>query len=273
MSDPKRLIEVESGLTGVLLSSANGDGPCAESKARAAQALGIVTLATAGATMGAGAGIAHATATTAAAAGKGSFFGAVFGGVTTSKWLLVAALGGGSALGVHYGVGATEAEIEEVVARPSNAAAASSAVLSEPVMPLQPDPLQNVEQEPVVVQAEIEQASAPKAEPVLRSKARERPARKATSPAPGIADELVLIERARSQAVESSLVTLEQYFLRFPRGILLPEARALQIEAALALGDRAGALQTFEELESSHPRSPLLRRLRLSLALDEPQEL
>jgi hypothetical protein len=59
-----------------------------------------------------------------------------------------------------------------------------------------------------------------------------------------------------------ALAALDRYAAVFPRGVFLPEARVLRIEALLLAGDRASAIRLADELLQSDPSGPYAQRVR-----------
>jgi len=86
------------------------------------------------------------------------------------------------------------------------------------------------------------------------------------APAVGaLRDETSLIDGARAALAAGSpaeaLALLDRYRARHPRGMLLPEALAMRIEAIDRSGDHARARALARSFIAEHPQSPLAPRL------------
>jgi hypothetical protein len=86
------------------------------------------------------------------------------------------------------------------------------------------------------------------------------------APAAGaLRDEISLIDGARAALAAGSpaeaLTLLDRYRVRHPRGMLLPEALAMRIEAIDRSGDHARARALARSFLAEHPQSPLAPRL------------
>jgi len=86
------------------------------------------------------------------------------------------------------------------------------------------------------------------------------------APATGaLRDEISLIDGARAALAAGSpaeaLSLLERYRARHPRGMLLPEALAMRIEAIDRSGDHQRARALARSFIAEHPQSPLAPRL------------
>jgi hypothetical protein len=111
-------------------------------------------------------------------------------------------------------------------------------------------------------------------EPILAEPRRAHPAHasrahEAAAPAedPVVAESRVLAgalqDLRQRHDPQAALSALDEYERRFPAGALAPEAAAARIDALLALGRRAQALQRLEALPLEHvPRGAELRALR-----------
>jgi hypothetical protein len=97
------------------------------------------------------------------------------------------------------------------------------------------------------------------------------PARSATAhpPAaarPGLAEEVRLVEQARSALragdVGAARAALEEHGRQFPRGALSDEVAVLRIDILERSGDRAGAERAARAYLAAHPTSPHAPRLR-----------
>jgi hypothetical protein len=79
-------------------------------------------------------------------------------------------------------------------------------------------------------------------------------------------DEIVLLDRAsaalQQQTANQALALLQVYARRFPHGRLVPEAKALQIEALGLQGDRARASDEAGRFLHAYPQHPLNQRVQ-----------
>jgi hypothetical protein len=80
-----------------------------------------------------------------------------------------------------------------------------------------------------------------------------------------LGDEIALIDGARAALAAGSpaqaLSLLERYRARHPRGMLLPEALAMRIEALDRGGDHARARALARAFLADYPKSPLAQRI------------
>jgi outer membrane protein assembly factor BamD (BamD/ComL family) len=68
--------------------------------------------------------------------------------------------------------------------------------------------------------------------------------------------------RVSSRDAAGALAALDRYTTAFPRGVFLPEARVLRIEALLLAGDRAAATRLADDLLRTEPNGPYAQRVR-----------
>jgi hypothetical protein len=111
-----------------------------------------------------------------------------------------------------------------------------------------------------------ESAEAPNAATIAPPTAPEPGADRGPAPPTGmLRDEIALIDGARAALAAGSpaqaLALLERYRTRHPRGMLLPEALALRIEAMHRSGEHARARELARAYLAEYPRSPLARRV------------
>jgi hypothetical protein len=69
-------------------------------------------------------------------------------------------------------------------------------------------------------------------------------------------------ERLRTGAAVRATALLREYDARFPRGLLQPEAKVLQIEAVAAAGDKARAHDLAVSFLARYPNAPQAARIR-----------
>jgi hypothetical protein len=88
-------------------------------------------------------------------------------------------------------------------------------------------------------------------------------------PAPDVAPlspEVLVLDEARahlsSHDPASALLALDRYAAAFPRGVFLPEARVLRIEALFAAGDRTSATRLADDFLRGDPNGPYAQRVR-----------
>jgi TolA-binding protein len=97
-------------------------------------------------------------------------------------------------------------------------------------------------------------------------RARPSAARRAPAPSASLAEEVRLIDAARSAlregSAERALATLRDYAKRFPNGVLEREASVLHVEALAASGDRAAARTQAGRYLKDHPDDPFAERVQ-----------
>lgn len=131
--------------------------------------------------------------------------------------------------------------------------------------PAPPKPSPSVDQPPPVVETAPAPAgaAAPVAPPVEAPAANEPSS--TLAPAGALRDEITLIDGARAALSAGSpgqaLALLERYRARHPRGMLLPEALAMRIEAIDRSGDHARAHALARAFLAEYPHSPLAQRV------------
>jgi hypothetical protein len=100
------------------------------------------------------------------------------------------------------------------------------------------------------------------------------PSLAARDPAPDLAAEIALLDRAREALAAGeparALAVLERYDREMPAGRLAPEAAYVRIEALLAAGDRAGADAAGRRFLAANPTSPHAKRVRALLQIRDP---
>lgn len=118
----------------------------------------------------------------------------------------------------------------------------------------------SADQPPPVVQTAPVGAAPASAEPPALDKPSSAPAE-----AGALRDEIALIDGARAALSAGSpgqaLTLLERYRARHPRGMLLPEALAMRIEAIDRSGDHARAHALARAFLAAYPHSPLAQRV------------
>jgi hypothetical protein len=113
-------------------------------------------------------------------------------------------------------------------------------------------------------------ASPTAAEPAVREGAVDPTLRSDPSPRPDpLGAEIAALDAARAalraHQPANALAALDSYAQRFPRGMLMPEASVVRIEALIARGDRGQAGQLGRAFLAAHPASPLAVRVRAML--------
>ncbi|HVY26171.1 MAG TPA: hypothetical protein VHB79_06445 [Polyangiaceae bacterium] len=93
-----------------------------------------------------------------------------------------------------------------------------------------------------------------------------QPHTSSSSGAPGIQEQIALIDRARSAVAAGqpavAMAALDEYQRRFPGGVLTQEATLLRIETLLARGDKASAARLGQRFLQRYPRSAMAARVR-----------
>jgi hypothetical protein len=106
----------------------------------------------------------------------------------------------------------------------------------------------------------VETAPAPAIAPSVEAPAADQP-----QEAGALRDEIALIDGARAALSAGSpaqaLTLLERYRARHPRGMLLPEALAMRIEAIDRSGDHARAQALARAFLADYPHTPLAQRI------------
>jgi hypothetical protein len=221
--------------------------PGADSKARAARALGIA--AGAAATSSAA---GTASATKVAATGKAGL-------LSLGKVATAITLGGGIALGAHFGL--RERAPRAPVGSARAVAEREPVAISEPEPEPVPVAKSVAEPEPVPVAKSV---AEPEPVPVAKSVAEPEPVADPTrvaKTASTLPRELAMLRRARRCAPACALEILAEFRREFPAPLLEPEAMALAVEKHLAAGDREMARARLVELRARHPGAPMLERL------------
>jgi hypothetical protein len=112
-------------------------------------------------------------------------------------------------------------------------------------------------------------ARVPRAPESEDSQNREAPAF-APAPAPGIREELALIEQAHRELSQgnatASLAALDEHARRFPNGAFSAERTAARVFALCALGQLERARTIGDDFLRREPNSPLVPRIRSSCA-------
>ena len=228
------------GFEQLLLDSAKSDGMSSERK------LALVASFAGGAAFSTTtAAAAHAAAVTKAKAG-------IF--AVAAKWVLpVIAMG--AVVGTVVGAGIH-------LARPRAPSAAATS-------PVQQTPVQ---QTPIVQLSDLPSASdtAPVDEPVVAApKPQATSMTRASASPPTLADELRLIERARSALAANDVAAADQalavHARTFPSGVFAEEAHVLRIDSMMRRGDRARATRAASAYLATHPESPYAPRLHALL--------
>ncbi len=244
MSDPERLRDsLGAGFERSLLEAATEAGVPAPARQLA---LSHALAAVGG--LGAAAGAAHAATHGAHAATSGG--SALAAGVVKAFAIGLAsgALVAGGALGVQQLVGHR----------------------APPARQVAPSPVPRPATAPTSARTQPAPSAAPPATPALHpAPARAvaaMPSASAASPASQLAEQVALLDRARSLLSDgdarAALAVLDKYSTRFPRGALAPEATVLRVEALARSGDRAGASALARTFLTRHPGGPLAERAR-----------
>jgi hypothetical protein len=91
---------------------------------------------------------------------------------------------------------------------------------------------------------------------------------------PSLAEEVSVIDEARGALAArdpgAALRALDEHDRRFPRGVLVPEARVLRVEALVLRGDRAAATKLAQPILAHDPKGQYAERLRSLLKGDLP---
>ncbi|HEX6766606.1 MAG TPA: hypothetical protein VF103_14030 [Polyangiaceae bacterium] len=238
----EELFSVSDGLAPTLFRAGREDFPSDEALAKtlAAVGAGAAALAISGAAAGAGVG--------SSALAKGGAAVVSFGSVT--KWLGIGALSGAVVAGVAHEVTAPAVAPHETVmnANPAPALPVPNAVRTKPKAALAPlaEPTAEPPKPVSVPRSVSESVGEPERVP--------------------LAAEVALVDRARTMLAAGNpagaLAALSAYEAAFTEPRLLPEVLFLRMEAHLAAGNRAQAVQTAEESIRRFPRSPHAARAR-----------
>lgn len=211
-----------------LLAAARGGGPSAEARARIGAALGIAP------TLPPPPVPKPPSAPPTVATGL------------AKKWLILAALGGGAAVTVASGVA-----LRDRSSPPAAAPAASArapAVASAPAAPSE--------------SAEPEPAPPPTVAPAPTSPPRASAPRARSS----TDEELALLESAKAALdahhPDAALASAAEYRRRYPRGMLVIEAKVIQIEALAEARRDEEARAAAEAFLRAHPNAPQATRVR-----------
>jgi len=232
MKDPKLLVsEGASDFERRWLSAARAEEPPAEVVNRIERALGI--------------GVAAVATTPAVATATSATAATAKGGLSALRIAGLSALGVGGAVGLVL-----------LLTRPSPPRPSLSADQPPPVVETAPAPV----------------GAAAAIAPAVEAPARDKPS---STPAAGaLRDEITLIDGARAALSAGSpgqaLALLERYRARHPRGMLLPEALAMRIEAIDRSGDHARAHALARAFLADYPHSPLAQRVA-HIARSDPQ--
>lgn len=155
---------------------------------------------------------------------------------------------------------------------PSSAPLVRVTAPSNPVAPVTPAPLQPETPEtpePASWEAPSEVAPA-RPSTVVAAPHPAHPERPSVTPARPIAEELRLIEHARSAIAANDFTSAERalasHARAFPTGTFAEEARVLRIDVMAHRGNRARARAAARAYLAAHPASPYEPRLRALLA-------
>ena len=139
--------------------------------------------------------------------------------------------------------------------------------------PSPPRPSPSADQPPPVVETAPAPVGAPAIPPRAEAPAVDKPS-SAPAQAGALRDEIALIDGARAALSAGSpgqaLTLLERYRARHPRGMLLPEALAMRIEAIDRSGDHARAQALARAFLAEYPHTPLAQRVA-HVAAPEPR--
>jgi hypothetical protein len=257
-----------------LLRSARTDVPSPHARRQTAVALGVAvgalgvgaTTAAAAATATVAGAPAAGAATAGAAAASAATGGAavkVTAGIALLKWIGIGVTAGVVVLGAaHYARPLAPVSGGAVVAPPAKAGAPPVALAAPPGPPSVPEVTARAEEAPTPARAATAEPVAPRhtAEGSQQAPAPSAPA------SPRLADEVVLLDSARSALAAddavAALATLDRHDRIFPDGPLSPEASVLRIEALARHGDDAAALSAARAFLARDPTSPHARRVR-----------
>jgi hypothetical protein len=227
MSDPERLIQGGDELEQALLRAGASDGPSELSRQKVAAGLGIGAAA-------------HAPWSA--------------GGLM--KWM------GGAVVALALVGGA--AHLLRPEKAPTSQVPTTNQAIATPTSP-EPSPADSIALAPPTQVADASVESA-------RPKVVRRPPKAATAlpktkkNASTLDAEMALLDGARASLRAGrpgdALRTLDGYDAQFPRGLLVPEATVVRIEALVNNGDKPGALRLGERFLRAHPDSPLAARVR-----------
>lgn len=247
MNEPKRLLTdpESSPLQRMLVQAWDDERPSSDARDRVLAALGVASITT-------------AATTSLAAKATGSIAPKAALGLVWTKWIglgVVASMTlGGSAWWMH-----------ERATMPSEVPIATSA----PSLPRAPE---------IVASPETESTSAPLVRhdegslgSFAASSARTGHVVRARPPADSLAEELALVDRARTASDPASTIrAVDDYEARFRAGTFLQEAEVLRVKALLRKHDRAGAEAAAERFFSRFPKSPHAAHVRALLDAPSP---
>jgi hypothetical protein len=281
MREPRRLLEASSDeFERDLLASSSDDQPTARAYRRTLTSIGVglvLPLGAAGAAQGA------ALATAAAPAAK-------LGSAVLAKWLATGALLGavtasGAKLASHAGsvsgpAASASAARGQAPAPPSGALSAPAAV-APVVSAFGPSAARPPSQAPIrrapapagaPPPLPLAPAATPAAVPAEPAVAFSAPA-VGPAPAASLQREMAFLEDARHALARgdarAAVVTLESYVVAFPRGVLLPEARVLEVSALLQSGERARAEALGRRIIERDPSGAHAEAVRARLSADK----
>jgi hypothetical protein len=265
-----------SGLEGELFRLARSEVPSADSRRRTLVALGVGATVASAASLTEAAATVKAGALAGASAATGHLAKAV--ALTTAlKWAAVGAVAGTAVLGGVSGVKQltshsaattfdTNHERSESAAKVENLLPSpSSRVPNLQPQPLPPDPgpaIQPTNRAPLP--REVRLSADTETAPVAEAHATEGSAGVADRASP-LEEEVTRIDRARAAlaggAPTRALLELDQYDLRFPDGMMKPEATVVRIDAMAHSGNLEGAKTLGRRFLAAHPDGGLALRV------------
>ncbi len=251
MATPTRFEEDhEVSLERFLLDAGRAERPGRAAKRRAAVALGIGGLGWLGLGW-------LAPSSTAAAA----LHAAKAGVVSSAKWIVLGAVGGGALVTAHY----VSFSGRETAAPP----AAVSAPAVEPARPgaaAAPSEPTPVAEPPSAEGVGPTSGAADTAVPEGQARTEGTSQRGANAPAASIADQIRRLDEVRGALASGrsaqALAQLQAFRKMYPRTPFGQEATVLRIEALVGAGQVGKARSAAQQFERSNPSSPHLKRLR-----------
>jgi hypothetical protein len=229
-----------------MLRAWSAEGPSEEARAKTLAALGVAATGAAAAGLAAGAGKTASIAPKAAGLGVG----------TLLKWLAVGVAAVATTAGAAVVVtraSAPRVAVSAPVPIATNVTSAASAFATTATTAA-----------PAVTASASPTTDLPSAPPLAAPPV-------ASAPKPTLADEVALVDRARSALASGdfggALRAVSEYESRFPRGAFTQEAEIVRIDALARSGQRAAATRAAKRFVAIYPSSAHAARMR-ALAAD-----
>jgi hypothetical protein len=262
VSDPRRLVEADgTEFERRLLLSAQSEQPPPALVRRMEGALGIAAVAAAGTSVAVAAPAVAAAPKVIVEAGPAASVGAVRAAAASSPVGAVTLPLVLKAVGLGSLVVAGAVVVNLWMSRPARPPAMGPGAPAPLIVPA-PEPV------PAPAATAAPQALAPAAvvaPPRAPAIAATSDARRVHTGASALRGEIALIDGARAALAGGSparaIQILAQHDARYPRGVLVPEAQALRIEALMASGQRRRARSLARAFLAAHPSSPLAERI------------